>query len=224
MMGGVNPPPCRAKWPPQVAVGLGRQLRCEIERGGTHRVPPIVLLFNEFQIYQGFRGGHPGYGADLGVEQLEQLGVVLADHLRDRVEGAGGQHDVVDGVDLRQLLGDLRGVPPRAADPNHRLSGEPPQLERIGHRDDLHDTGIHQTLHPLAHRRLREPDGLTDRGIGTTAVLLQLLDNGLGHLVQLDRSVPTSPMARTGNRVAGTPESRMPMIVHGFSCLRQQDR
>ena len=29
---------------------------------------------------------------------------------------------------------------------------------------------------------------------------------------------------RTGNRPAGNPESRMPMIVHGIRCFKQRDR
>jgi len=49
----------------------------------------------------------------------------------------------------------------------------------IGHRDDLHDTGLGQLLHALAHGGLAEPDGLADLRIGAPAVLLELLDDPL---------------------------------------------
>ncbi len=39
-------------------------------------------------------------------------------------------------------------------------------LERVGDGDDLHDAGVEQPLHPLAHRRLGQPDRLADGGVG----------------------------------------------------------
>ena len=39
-------------------------------------------------------------------DQLEQVLVALADHLGQDVEGAGGDHDVVDLVELGERVGD----------------------------------------------------------------------------------------------------------------------
>ena len=63
----------------------------------------------------------------------------------------------------------------RALDPDadHRLAREA-ELERVGDRDDLHDAGVGEPLHALAHGGLREPDDLADRGVGATSVLLEL--------------------------------------------------
>src|SRR5882757_5647275 len=58
---------------------------------------PIVLLFDKFQVNQGFGGYHPWDGTDLLVEEVEKVTVVLADDLDDGVEGPRGEHDVVDG-------------------------------------------------------------------------------------------------------------------------------
>ena len=58
------------------------------------------MLLNKFQINQGLGGYHPVDGADLRVEQVEQIAVVLADHFDDRVEGACGEDD----GDLLDLL------------------------------------------------------------------------------------------------------------------------
>ena len=84
----------------------------------------------------------------------------------------GGDHDVVDFVDLGQLVGDRLDVAGHR-DRDHRLPGQA-DLHRIGDRDDLHDAGVDQPLHPLAHRRLGQPDRLADRGVRAAPVLLQL--------------------------------------------------
>ena len=77
-------------------------------------------------------------------------------------------------------------VSPGAADADHRLPGEA-ELHRIGDGDDLHDAGVDHALDALAHRGLGEPDRLADGGVGAPAVLLQLLDDRLGQVVELDR-------------------------------------
>ena len=59
-------------------------------------------------------------------------------------------------------------------------------LQRIGHRDDLHDARLEQPLHPLAHRRLGQADGLADGRVRPPAVLLELLDDGLGDVVEAE--------------------------------------
>ena len=128
-----------------------------------------------------------GQRANLCVQQLEQIVVVLADDFGDHVERAGGQHHVVDRRQLRQLLRQFDAVA-RAADADHRLPGEA-ELHRIGDRDDLHDARVDQPLHPLAHRRLRKPDRLADPGIGPPPVLLQFLDDRLRQLIELHRRV-----------------------------------
>ena len=44
--------------------------------------------------------------ADLARDQLEQVLVALADDLDEEVVGAGGDHDVVDLVELGERVGD----------------------------------------------------------------------------------------------------------------------
>jgi hypothetical protein len=86
-------------------------------------------------------------------------------------------------------------------DPDHRLPEEA-QLHRVGHRDDLHDPGFGELLHALAHGRLAEPDGLPDLGVRPSTVFLQLLDDGLRHLVEGDRAATWrhAPDSRTPGR------------------------
>ena len=67
--------------------------------------------------------------------------------------------------------------------PDHRLPGEA-ELERVGDRDDLHHAALDQPLHALAHRGLREAHDLADGGVRAASVLLQLLDDGLGDVVE----------------------------------------
>ena len=61
-----------------------------------------------------------------------------------------------------------------------------PTDERVGDRDDLHHAGVDEPLHALAHGRLGQPDGLADGGVRTATVLLQLLDDRLGDIVEHD--------------------------------------
>ena len=104
--------------------------------------------------------------------------VVLADDLDQQVEAARGDDDVVDLGHLRERVGDALDVA-LDVDADHGLAAEA-HLERVGDRDDLHDAGVEQPLHPLAHGGLGQADGLADRGVGLPAVLLQLLDDRLG--------------------------------------------
>ena len=72
--------------------------------------------------------------------------------LDQQVEGARGDHHVVDLFQGRELLGDLLEVI-AAPDPDHGLAAEP-QRHRVGHGDDLHRPGVEQPLDPLAGRGL----------------------------------------------------------------------
>jgi hypothetical protein len=111
------------------------------------------------------------------------VGVALAHDLGEDVEPAGGDHDVVDLLDRRQGLGDrLAGT--LDDHPQQRLPAEP-ELERVGDRDDLHHAGVLELLDAAAHGVLREADGVTDLGVGASAVLLEVLDDRPGREVQL---------------------------------------
>ena len=50
--------------------------------------------------------------------------------------------------------------------------------------DDLDDAGLDEAGDPLADRGLREPDGASDGRVGAAAVLLELLDDGLGGVIE----------------------------------------
>ena len=116
--------------------------------------------------------------------------VALADHLDEQVEGAGGDHDVVDLVERRELVGDrLEG----AADPDRRSSPAGRSRARVGSvtATTCITPRVDQPLHALADGGLGQPDHLADRGVRASAVLLQLLDDGLGHVVE--RRTPTRP-------------------------------
>jgi hypothetical protein len=65
---------------------------------------------------------------------------------------------------------------------------------RVGHGDDLHHTGVGETLHALADGGLGQADGLADGGVGTPAVLLQLLDDPFGNLVESDPRAAAAPV------------------------------
>ena len=111
------------------------------------------------------------------------------DRLDEEVVGPGGDHDVVDLGQRGQRVGDRLQ---RALDPDadHRLAGEA-ELERVGDRDDLHDAGVEQPLDPLADRGLGQADDLADGCVGTPAVLLQLLDDGLRDVIEV-RAFPVA--------------------------------
>ncbi len=65
-----------------------------------------------------------------------------------------------------------------------------PTWSGIGDGDDLHDAGVEQPLHALADGGLGQPDRLADGGVRPAAVLLQLLDDGLGDVVERDMRAP----------------------------------
>ena len=64
----------------------------------------------------------PSIGPD-PADDVEELVVVLAHRLGEHVEGAGGDDDVVDLVEVGQRVGDHAGVPPRPH-ADHGLPGE----------------------------------------------------------------------------------------------------
>ena len=117
----------------------------------------------------------------------------------EQVERAGGDHHVVDLAQLGEPVGDRLEVA-RGPYADHGLAGEA-ELERVGDRDDLHHAGVEQPLHPLADRRLGQPDRLADRRVRPPAVLLELLDDLLGHVVEQGVAAPS----RTVTRRAGGP-------------------
>jgi len=83
-----------------------------------------------------------------------------------------------------------------ALDADHGLPAEA-ERQRVGHRDYLHDPAVHQPLYPLAHRGLGQADHLADRRVRTAAVLLQLLDDPLGQVIEdhADRAAGAAPAA-----------------------------
>ena len=64
-----------------------------------------------------------------------------------------------------------------------------------------------EPLHPLAHRGLGQPDDLADRGVRAPAVLLELLDDRLGDVVEM-RAFPVA-------RSSGSPGHRVRAQVAG---------
>src|SRR5689334_11873932 len=65
---------------------------------------PVVELLLQFQVDERLGRLHAVEAADPGVEERDQLIVVLAHDLRHGVETAGREHDVRDLGDLGQLL------------------------------------------------------------------------------------------------------------------------
>ena len=141
----------------------------------------------QFEIDERVDGLHAVDRADAAAE-LDEVVVVLADHLGEQVVGAGGEHDVVGRGDRTDGLRDLGRVAAHL-DAHHRLAGEA-ELHRVGHRDDLHDAGLLQLLNPLAHGRLAEAHGLADLGVGAAPVLLELLDDRFRDRVEGERARP----------------------------------
>jgi len=140
------------------------------------------VLLVEFQVDKRFGRLDPGKGPHALGEQLEKLVVVLAHDLGEDVEAARGGDDVVDGRHLRQCLGD-RGQVAVDADADQRLAAKP-HLEGVGHRDDLHDAGVEQPLDPLPHGRLREADLLGNGRVRLPPILLKVLDDRLGDVIE----------------------------------------
>ena len=154
--------------------------------------------------------------ADLVGDDLEQVLVALADDLGEDVEGAGGDHDVVDLVELGERVGhrlERAGHP----DADHRLAREA-ELQRVGDRDDLHHAAVDEPLHPLADRGLGEADHLADRGVGAAAVLLELLDDRLGDVVELACRALRLARVMPDARRAGPRWSDAGRVHEGFRC------
>ncbi len=103
---------------------------------------------------------------------------------------------------------------------DHRLPGEA-DLGRIGDGDDLHDAAVDELLHPLPHRRLGQPDRLADRGVRAPAVLLQLLDDRLGHVVRMRccGSKPPADLPLLNNRIRCEQRIRR-LNQHGLALLQ----
>ena len=96
-----------------------------------------------------------------------------------------------------ELLGDLQRVT-GAPDADHRLAGES-ELHGVGDRDDLHHAGIDHPLDALPDRGLGQPHGLPDAGIRPAAVLLEVLDDGLGQVVELNGAGGNGCIARSAS-------------------------
>ena len=143
-------------------------------------------------------------GADLVVDEREEVVVVLAHDLDQQVERAGGEHDVDDVGDVREHVGHGADVAVDVdADHRHAVEAE---RQGIGDRHDLQDAGVDELLHALAHRRLGQADRLGDARVRPAAVLLQLLD---------DRRAASS--STTGAVVCGLAADRHPSLT--MTCL-----
>src|SRR4051794_9142064 len=81
---------------PEAGSGLRRfgDLRGDLERPLDAAGPPRIGLLAQPQVDEGVRGDDPVDGTEPG-DGLQQVDVVLADHLDQEVEGAGGDDDVV---------------------------------------------------------------------------------------------------------------------------------
>ena len=130
----------------------------------------------------------PGIGRIIEVTSSSRWASLLPTTSARMSKPTRGDHHVVDLLDRRELLGHrLQGSLDDDAD--HRLAREP-ELERIGHGDDLHHVGLDQLRDTLANVVLGEAQRLTDDGVGTAAVLLELFDDRLGVRVDLHPGGP----------------------------------
>ena len=118
---------------------------------------------------------------------MDERCVVLGDNLSEDVVGTGTHHDVVALVDGRQLVGHDANVAVDT-DADEGLSGEP-ELQRIGHGDDLHDAEVSQSLDPPPHRSLRDANGIGDLAVGPTPVALEGLDDATVGVVNEGRAL-----------------------------------
>lgn len=89
--------------------------------------------------------------------------------------------------------------------------------ERVRDGDDLHHALVEQLLDALAHGRLGEADGLADRGVRPTAVLLELLDDGEADGIQV-RSAAVPGLAGVPVLCASTGHG---LTVHDVSTVPQ---
>jgi len=121
--------------------------------------------------------------SNLPIEQLDQVVIVLAYDFGENVEAAGCQHNVVDGSKLAERFGDDRGVT-GDSDSDHCLTIET-ELKWVSDSNDLHHSRIRELLNALAHGRFAQSDRFADLGIGPSAIVLQLFNNRLLHLVEL---------------------------------------
>ncbi len=108
--------------------------------------------------------------------------VILSHYLRQDVEAAGADDEILD---IGQLLDGLGGSIqiPGHADADHGGAGKA-HLQWIGYGDDLHHTRVQEALDPLSHGRFRQPDRLADGAVGAPAVGLEFLDDRLGDVVE----------------------------------------
>ena len=149
---------------------------------------------------------HPQVDEGLGVadafnppqffrQELEQRGVVLADHLDEHVVGSRRDDHVVDLGKRADGLGHAHQPVSLAADADHCHLLEA-ELERVCHADDLQDPPLDQSVgtspdSSLAHTQLER-----DLGEGPPTVLLQVLDDPLVELRDVIAPAPAPPRPR----------------------------
>ncbi len=108
--------------------------------------------------------------------------VILGDDFQEQVERTRGEDHVVD---LGQRRDGVRYFPDvtRNPDTDHGFASEP-HPERVRDRDDLHDSRVEQSLDPLAYRGLGQAHRGGHGRVGTSAVLLELLDDRFVDVVE----------------------------------------
>ena len=144
--------------------------------------------------------------------------VVAAHRLGEQVERPCRDHDVVDVGEFGEPVGDTFEVAGRP-DADHRLSREA-QLQGVGDSDDLHDARVEHALYPLPDRRLRQPHSLADRRVRPSPVLLQLLDDLLGDVVeQWVRPVASRVPRMVPPAAAALPDQIAPTRLSGLRPL-----
>ena len=152
---------------------------------GGHR--PGVGLFEQPQVHEGLGVADALDPGQVLRQQPQQVVVVLAHHLGQHVEGAGGQDQVGHLGQAADGLGDLLAGAAVDRDPDHG-HGLVAEGHRVGHGHHLHDPGRLEPGHPLAHGRLGDPELPADTGEGAAPVALQG-----GHDAPVDRVDPRRP-------------------------------
>jgi hypothetical protein len=111
------------------------------------------------------------------------LFIVLKDYLNQNVKTSRGKKHVIYLVQLGEGLGEHTRVS-AGSNTDHGLAIEA-KLHWVGYGNNLHHAGLGELLDALANCGLTEANRLADFGVGAAPVLLELLDDRLGYIVQL---------------------------------------
>jgi hypothetical protein len=156
---------------------------------------PVVCLLHKVEVREDLEISDTGDRPNLVVDHLQELCLIGTEHLGQDVVAAGGDDQIVDGVDLGELVSDIANVD-IDVDAHHRQMSQSDH-RRVGDGDDLHHPSLDQPVHSLPRRGLAEAHPWRKFGVRQPPIDLKLPDDRSVRSVDVEacghESVTASP-------------------------------